>query len=396
MTSAPMNRLAMRELACDRNGGHPVGEPIEHLDAVLAWICRAQDGTPDAGVCRAYGLAWNAYFGGRGWQASYPETTGYIIPTLLEAADCLDRPALRGRALRMADWEIDVQLGSGAVMGGILGQQDEPSPAIFNTGQVILGWLAAHRATGDARYLSAATRAGDYLLEAQEPDGSFSKGRSEFARRDCTTYYTRVAWPLCALGAEASESRYSDAGRRGIDYALTKQLPNGWFADNCLDDPERPLLHTIAYAMRGTLEAGLLLGEDAYVEAAAATAHSLAERQRASGGLSGRFDRDWSEAADWECLTGNAQTAIVWSKLAARSDDDTLQQRAQQICRFLMSTQNLTSDDPGLRGGIKGSFPVDGEYGRFELLNWAAKFFADALLLTLPLDHLSRRAEVTS
>ena len=34
-----------------------------------------------------------------------------------------------------------------------------------------------------------------------------------------------------------------------------------------------------------------------------------------------------------------------------------------------------------LRGGVKGSFPVDGEYGKFEYLSWACKFFIDANIL---------------
>jgi hypothetical protein len=31
-----------------------------------------------------------------------------------------------------------------------------------------------------------------------------------------------------------------------------------------------------------------------------------------------------------------------------------------------------------LRGGVKGSFPVDGDYVRFQYLNWATKFFIDS------------------
>ena len=38
---------------------------------------------------------------------------------------------------------------------------------------------------------------------------------------------------------------------------------------------------------------------------------------------------------------------------------------------------------PELRGGVKGSFPVDGDYGRYQLLNWAAKFAIDANILEL-------------
>jgi hypothetical protein len=33
---------------------------------------------------------------------------------------------------------------------------------------------------------------------------------------------------------------------------------------------------------------------------------------------------------------------------------------------------------PEIRGGVKGSYPVFGEYGKYEYLNWAAKFFIDS------------------
>jgi len=54
---------------------------------------------------------------------------------------------------------------------------------------------------------------------------------------------------------------------------------------------------------------------------------------------------------------------------------------AERLLTFVMGTQNLVTEAPGLRGGVKGSYPVDGDYGRYQLLNWAAKFFVDALLL---------------
>jgi hypothetical protein len=47
---------------------------------------------------------------------------------------------------------------------------------------------------------------------------------------------------------------------------------------------------------------------------------------------------------------------------------------------FLKRTQNRRSPEPGLRGGIKGAWPVSGAYGAYEVLNWATKFFADALM----------------
>ena len=69
----------------------------------------------------------------------------------------------------------------------------------------------------------------------------------------------------------------------------------------------------------------------------------------------------------------------VWLRLCEISGDAGWLRPVPSVLRFLKSTQNRTSTDPGLRGGIKGSYPVDGEYGRFEVLNWATKFFIDAL-----------------
>ena len=53
----------------------------QRLNAAMAWLCRAQDASHDFGVARAFSLVYQPFFGGRGWQPSYPETTGYIIPT---------------------------------------------------------------------------------------------------------------------------------------------------------------------------------------------------------------------------------------------------------------------------------------------------------------------------
>lgn len=386
LRSTPLlNPAAVAEARRDRAGGHPVAaDPREHLDAALAWLVRAQDATPDGGVSRGYSVAWNAYRRARGWQPSYPETTGYIIPTFFEAAARLERPELRKRAVRMADWEIEVQLPSGAVQGGVIGEGVEPTPAVFNTGQVMLGWLRAWRETGNAAYLEAARRGGDFLRTCQDERGAFSRAHSRFARADTTTYCTRVAWALCELGLAVDDTAYVDAARRNVEFGLSQQEPNGWFRANCLSDPERPLLHTIAYAARGILEVGLLLEDERYVDGARRTVRALADRIRPDGSLAGRFGRGWSERAEWSCLTGDAQFAVLAVRVAERDGDPRLRELARNLCRFLMRTQNRTSADPGVNGGIKGSFPFDGEYGRYELLNWAAKFFVDAMLLCFP------------
>jgi len=63
----------------DRRDGLGADPGIEWaINEGLQWLVRAQDNsaTRDGGVSRHYSLA-------NGWAASYPETTGYIIPTML-------------------------------------------------------------------------------------------------------------------------------------------------------------------------------------------------------------------------------------------------------------------------------------------------------------------------
>ncbi|MCA9736182.1 MAG: hypothetical protein KC645_01000, partial [Gemmatimonadetes bacterium] len=43
-------------------------------------------------------------------------------------------------------------------------------------------------------------------------------------------------------------------------------------------------------------------------------------------------------------------------------------------------------------GGVKGSFPVDGSYGRFEYLAWAPKFLIDSLRLEQQMEQVARLA----
>jgi hypothetical protein len=383
-TSPRRDRLAVEMLKREHAGaGAQVRENRFHVREAVAWIARAQDATPDRGVSRGFSVAWSRDLRLRGWQPSYPETTGYIIPTLYDCARYLGEPDLRRRAAEMAKWECEVQLPSGAVMGGTI-SRGTPSPAVFNTGQVMLGWLRAATETGDARYMDACARAADYLISVQEPDGSWRKGNSVFADSLSTTYNSRVGWALVVFGLRAGRQDATDAGERNIHFSLSRQQGNGWFADNCLTDARRPLLHTIVYAMEGILgahDALGALGDRAYLDAVVRPADALVSRIRADGSLAGRFDASWNGAVEWACLTGCAQLSALLLRLATATGQTGYRDAARRILTFLKRVQDCTSPLDGVRGGLAGSFPLDGGYGRYEILNWATKFFLDALLL---------------
>lgn len=346
------------------------------LQAAAEWLARAQDATGCGGVSAYYDVAKHS------WAGAYPETTGYIIPTLLRYAEFSGQSEYRERAVRMAEWETEIQLPEGGVRAGTM-DATTIAPTIFNTGQVLFGWLAAWQQTQDVRFRDSLVRAADWLVAAQDPDGAWRRFASPFAAHVLNTYNTRVAYALAKVGHALQESRYLDAAARNVQWALTQMSPNGWLENNDLEDNDRPLTHTIAYATRGILEVGLIVANNNFVDAATRIASAVAQAQRHDGALPGRLDSTWRAASRWTCVTGNAQMAIIWQRLAAETGDATWKARADSAVCFNLSIQDLTTADAGVRGGMSGSHPRSGGYMKHRYPNWAVKFFMDALMLQL-------------
>ena len=349
-------------------------DPERHIAEAAAWLCRAQDFGSDRGV------AWGTIFG-QGFTASYPETTGYIICTFLDLARHFGDDQYRSRAIEMGQWEALVQMSSGAVMGGMCNAK--PTPAIFNTGMVLLGWAALLRGTASDVFLQAGRRSANWLLEMQAPDGNWTLGNSQFAKPDFTLYNVKAAWGLAEFGVAAGENAFVAAALRNAEFAISKQLRNGWFPDCCLNNSTRPLLHTIAYTMQGLVGMGKLVKRHDLIDAAINTADSLLALMDDDGFIPGKILKDFSAGCKWCCLTGTAQTSIVWSELERLTGDPRYGAAAERANHYLMARHDISSQDPSIRGGLAGSWPVWGAYGKYKILNWATKFFIDALLIRM-------------
>jgi hypothetical protein len=354
-----------------------------HLREAMEWLRRAEDTTLTGGVARSYSLRFNRAHKRRGWLDAYPETTGYIIETFFDYAALTSENDYTGRAIQMAEWEVEVQMDNGAVQGGTIAFA--ATPAVFNTGQVLFGWSRAFRETGREIFRTAACRAADFLVSAQDEDGAWRRDGSKYARPGVNLYDARTAWGLLEACRVTENPKHGEAGKRNLEFVLSQQYSNGWFPQCCLDDDERPLLHTIAYTIEGLLEGGLLLEDSRFVDAARGPLDVLLSLQRDDGSLAGQFDSSWKPVARWSCLTGDSQTALCWLRLFQLTGDRKYFDAASRLNRFVMTTQDLTSSDPGIRGAIKGSHPIWGAYSPFEYPNWAAKFFADALMLEIQL-----------
>jgi hypothetical protein len=204
-------RLLLQQVLDRRRNEREGYGDADHLSAAAAWLERAQDATGNGGVAGRYRL-------GSGWTPAYPETTGYIVPTFLSLAADAGGERFHGRAAKAIEFLLPLQLPSGAFPGGELGQNPEPS--FFNTGQILAGLVAWHRATRDRRSSDAACRAGDWLVSFQEPDGAF---RRHLYHDIVTTYGSHASCWLAELGRHVGDTRYLDVARRHVDWVLTHQ-----------------------------------------------------------------------------------------------------------------------------------------------------------------------------
>lgn len=343
-----------------------------HLQAAIDWIKRAQDCSPDDGVAQTYLVRQQK------WANSYPETTGYIIPTLYRWHRVSGDQDARLRAVRMADWECDIQCENGGVLAGALGDSDQPT--IFNTGQVLFGWVSAFEQEHTERYREAAAKAAAWLCEVMDEDGCWRQFGSPFTTHNINLYNTRTAWGLARVHEITGEQRFLDAAVANVDWALKQVHLNGWAPQNCLQDNDQPFLHTIAYAMRGFLEIGVCAKRGDLIAQAIKMGDAVIPHIGKEGFLPGRYDSDWNPTVKWSCLTGNAQIAINWGRLYQITGDVKYRNALIRVNSFTKSTQKLDGVEAE-KGGIKGSHPIDGGYHPWQYPNWATKFFADALIM---------------
>ena len=348
----------------------------EHLHAAMKWLFRAQDVSTQGGLAATYHLV-------NGWGHPYPETTGYAIETFLRYAKDFDKPEAEERAVQLGDWEIDIQMENGAVRGGI---GLNTYPIVFNTGQVMHGWNSLFEATGEKRFLDAAVRAAEWLGSVQDEDGCW---RRHTYNNIAHTYNVRVAWAVLKTASLAKRDDLLEVGRKNVAWALTQEEEGAWIGGMEFETDRPPFTHTIAYTLRGLIESAAFLPEmsDSITDLVKRASDEIIRHNLPASGdkqgltfLPGTLSRGYTSKDRYTCLTGDAQFATVCYRLADRFGEERYAHTASQLLDQVKISQRLTGSDENLVGGIAGSHPIWGGYLPFLYPNWAAKFFADALM----------------
>lgn len=340
------------------------------LEAAIEWLCLSHDVTDRHGSSMAFSLI-------SGWRPAYPETTGYIIGTLLEYARRTHDDRYVAHARTMGNWEISIQAEDGGIMGGFIRPRPRPSIA-FNTGMVLHGWLDLHHALGEDRFLGPAERAGRFLVETQDSDGAW-RGRHSF-RGIPHVYKSRVAWALIRLSEATGDDGYRRAALRNLEWVLAKQRENGWFECCEFQPGQLPNTHGIAYTLRGLLESHVLVGEPRLLDAVLRASEVLIRKLEVLGTLPATFDSSWRPQASYVCVTGLVQLGGVWLRLYQLTGDARFLNAGLKAVDGATAFQERRTWKP-LHGPLPGSFPIWGRYAPLQYPNWATKFLADSLML---------------
>ncbi len=319
------------------------------------------------------------YFPFKKWSAPYPETTGYIIATLLDLAKYEKYNHLKKHAKEMADWIIELQAEDGGLPGGLYDSNGKMEKSIFNTAQMIIGLNAAYIFFNEKKYMEASAKAASWLKDVQEENGYWTK--YHYQKDFFPSYYTRVAWPMLEAAKIIDDIDIENAALKTFDAIQSKKNKNKFVKDAGFKSGSYAFLHTIAYTIRGFLEGALINNREDYWITAYDWAYKLLRKYEIKKKLAGAYFEDFKEVDWYRCLTGEAQMVIIWMKIFEKTKDIRFVNASSKLLDEICKTQPQKNGLLLKAGGIKGSHPYHGRYIMFRQPNWATKFFIDALLL---------------
>ncbi len=341
-----------------------------HRQAAERWLVRSIEACEGRASSKGYAFP-------RGWMPPYPETSGYLIPTLLSMArENSDQHNLYlATAEAITTWLLSIQLACGGFSGREVGMQIEPD--VFDTGMILIGFSAMHAEAGGGSVTEGASRAADFLVNSMDARGSFVRHLSHGLLH---AYNVRSAWALVAHGRLVQEQRFIEAGMANAGWTRDQQNGAGFFANNTFKRDGNANTHGIAYVLQGLLQIDDILEAQDNLESVIRCADVLQRLYAEHGWIAAELAPDWKYLSRHICLTGYAQLAIIFLRLFQTTGNDSYRATAERLIADVARTQDLRDPSAPHYGAIAGSFPIYGRYAPLQYPNWATKFFVDALI----------------
>jgi hypothetical protein len=328
----------------------------------------------------------------RKWSRPYPETTGYIIPTIYDylsddPPDAREWSECVGRSVR---WLLSLQLASGAFPGGhavgdggfymstsdyLLHRRRPSTPSVFNSGQILRGLTRHYRHTGDQETLRAISACVGFLLGSIRDDGYWAG--DAYAGFSSPSYFTYITSSLLAARDILPDATEIDEKSIASLRAVTARVssPASFISRMGFGGADAAFTHTVGYTLAGLLESARILGPagNEFALVAIDALEAIKARFRSHGSLPGKFLPAWEGDWSFVCVTGNCQIGLCLLDAAEIAAGGPYRDWAHELCRSAMQTQRRS-------GGFPGSLPYLGEYMRLRCPNWAAKYYMDLVV----------------
>jgi len=324
-----------------------------------------------------------------GWSKPYPETTGYIITTLLNAYEFKNDNKYKLLAINAGKWLLSIQNEDGSFPSGLHSKNSANFPSIFNTAQIIDGLVELSKFDQDNCWINSAERAAIWLSRGVNDDGTWDTGNYQNSYNP--SYYSQVAWPMLRVWKITNDTFIREKAKKVLIYICNKTTKNGEIVDWGFKPNDAAFTHTIAYTIRGIIECAIIL--DMWDKFGAYTEKSINKFYRLSelnnGKLPGSFKLGWKGDSSYSCLTGNAQIAICLMRYEQLFPDLRLINASCKLVDYVCSQQRTKGQNIGAVGG---SSPLWGKYMFLRYPNWAAKYHADALMMLINRLNIEKKA----
>ena len=343
-----------------------------HQEAALRWLLRSCQVNQGAGSSAFY-ARWRNWR--RGWAAPYPETTGYLIPTLFAYQSRFPSLESAETARSCYQWLLRLAQPSGA-FSSLYASSGQPS--LFNTGQIFLGLIAGYQDQPSAEAEAAIHRSIDWCLKAvvdprKDIQGLYNQGF-------LAAYYIRAIWPL-AFAMQVMGRRNEWNQLNDICEVLAERIgPTGALTEAGFKPGSAAFLHTIAYTIRGWWELGCLWEDEKTQDLALQILAHYWERREIAGRWAGAYLAPGEDQLQFTCLPGQAQIAILLQKIGDAKGIEKYQTEARRLLEELCQYQKK-GRNPNTDGAFAGSSPFWGPYMPLRYPNWGAKCFLDAAAL---------------
>lgn len=299
---------------------------IEIYDKAIRWI--QKNAIHDKGISVASEI-----------RKSYPEVTGYYIPSLL----CW---GYRDLALSFAKWLCSIQKEDGSWY-----DTENSKPYIFDSAQILKGLIAIRELypQADEHILKGC----NWILSNMQEDGRLPSPReNDFGDgKTCA----EVIHIYCLSPIVAAADLYEIPEYREKAYKILN-----YYKENAYEEIMNfgLLSHFYAYVMEGLVD----MGED---EMARKAMEGMEAFQRENGAVPGYCN------VNWVCSVGVFQLALVWYRLGNI-------EKGNRAFEYACKLQNAS-------GGWFGSYMSeenrneDHAYFPHSEISWSAKYFLDAL-----------------